>query len=132
MIRDAAETRDRSRVTAYADVQVAQNVQSRKIVSLVLDQLAVFLYGRRNLHHLEVSLGSTQSLFLIERHVLRSNGMNSGRTVERPFFRRNPSLVPAEAHGQSGTPYANTAIAECQRCCFTLDARQRRFFGGIF
>ena len=60
------------------DVQVAENVQCRKIVRLVLDQLAVFLHGRRNLPHFEVSLGGTQSLFLIERHVLRSNGMNSG------------------------------------------------------
>ena len=78
MISDAPETQYRSRAVANADVQVAENVQRRKIVRLVLDQLAVFLHGRRNLPHLEVSLGGTQSLFLIERHVLRSNGMNSG------------------------------------------------------
>src|SRR5437660_8966358 len=78
MISDAPETRYRGRVIANADLQVAENVQRRKIVRLVLDQLAVFLHGRRNLPHLEVFLGGTQSLFLIERHVLRSNGMNSG------------------------------------------------------
>ena len=78
MISDAPETQYRGRVIANADLKVAENIQRRKIVRLVLDQLAVFLDGRRNLPHLEVSLGSTQSLFLIERHVLRSNGMNSG------------------------------------------------------
>ena len=38
----------------------------------------------------------------------------------------------AEAHGQSGTSYANTAIAECQRCCFMPNSVNSAFFGEIF
>src|SRR5206468_10172924 len=77
VLSNPLKTRNRVGLIANASMKVPEDIQSGEVVWFTLDDLAVFFYGRRNLTHFQVFLGCAQSLYLIERHVLRSRGMNS-------------------------------------------------------
>ena len=71
MITDVLKAGNRRLMVADTHVQVAENIQRREVVRFTFDDFAVFLDRRRDLTHFQVSLGCAQSLYLIERHVLR-------------------------------------------------------------
>ena len=58
-------------------MEVAESIQRGEVVRLVLDDLALFFYRRRNFTHFQVLLGCAQSLYLFQRHEFFENrGMN--------------------------------------------------------
>ena len=56
---------------ANAHMKIAEDIQRREVIRLGFDDFAVFLNRRRDLAHFKGFLGRVQSLYLIERHVLR-------------------------------------------------------------
>ena len=68
MVGDAAKARYGLLTTTHTNIQIAQDVERRKVIWLVLDELAVLFYRGGNLPHFEGFFGRAQSLFLIEGH----------------------------------------------------------------
>jgi hypothetical protein len=77
MLGDAPETGDGRGLVANPDVQIPKHIQRGEIVRIVLDNLAILFDRCRDLSQLEVSLGRTQSLYLIKRHVFETLGLEN-------------------------------------------------------
>src|SRR5215831_4163931 len=71
MFGNTPKTGDRRRVIAHAHMKISEDIQCGEVVRLFLNNFAVFFYGRWDFSNFQELLGSAQSLYLFERHVLR-------------------------------------------------------------